>query len=233
MSEGSEDPNSAIEAITGQKQSTLTRSERELERLRDWLSRENWAPWEARFILAGLDPELTATERKEGWWPLPTPDADEQNDLVRDIDYAEMQDRFSRIRGLRLHTAPPGEIIEKAFQARIPIPWLQVAIHDDKCQLPRKFREARKREQQAEAEKRDSFDSRNRATRARHATTRAPTIEAAQLTINALKMKGYPFHRNGKINVSAVIEEILQFHPDLKISERAIRNWIKEKKLIF
>tara|TARA_R110002020_G_scaffold993_5_gene4931 strand:+ start:17164 stop:17865 length:702 start_codon:yes stop_codon:yes gene_type:complete len=232
MSGGSEYSNSAIEAITGQKQITLTRRERKLERLRHWLSRENWAPWEALFILAGLDPELTATERKEGWWALPTPGADARNDLVCDIDHAEMQDRFSRIRGLHLDTAPPGEIIEKAFQARITIPWLQVAIHDDKCQLPRKFREARKREQQAEAEKRDSFDSRNRATSARHTTNRAPTVEAAQLTINELKMKGYPRHRNGKINVSAVIEEILECHPDLKVSERAIRNWIKEKKLI-
>ena len=231
MSGESEDTNSAIEAITGQKPSTLTRGERKLERLRNWLSRENWAPWEARFILAGLDPELTATERKEGWWALPTPDADAQNDLVRDIDYAEMQDRFSRISGLRLHTAPPGEIIEKAFQARITIPWLQVAMHDDKCKLPEKFREARKREQQAAAEKRDSLDRRNRSTSARHSTNRAPAVEAVQVTIGELKLKGYPRHRSGGINVSGVIGEILESHPDLKISDKTLRNWIKEKKL--
>jgi hypothetical protein len=233
MSGDSEDPSSAIEAITGQKQSTLTRRERKLERLRDWLSRDNWAPWEARLILAGLDPELTATERKEGWWALPTPEADAKNDLVCDLDYAEMQDRLLRISELRLRTAPPGEIIEKAFQAQITIPWLQVAIHDEKCRLPRKFREARKSEEQAEANKRASFDTRNRATSARHTANRTPTVEAAQLTINELKTKGYPSHGNGEINVSAVIKEILECNPDLKVSEKTIRNWIKAKKLIF
>ncbi|MCY0093255.1 hypothetical protein [Hoeflea ulvae] len=228
MQRENEGLNSECDALTI-KQLTRAKQKYKQSLLRGWLEQPSWAPKESRLLLVGLDPESDTTDRKSRRW-LPSLSAEHFD--VEDVpEEDEIQDRFRRVDGLRLTTGKPGDIIKKAFYAGIIIPWLHVAIHDEKCELPDDFREERKREERAEADKRASFDSRNAAMSALNAVKRAPAISAAQNTINGLDLKDY-LKKNGKVNFAKVIEKIQDSHPELEKSDKTIRNWLKERKLI-
>lgn len=219
-----------IEELSGQTD-TRTRQERQRDALEDWLNKPNWSPDEARFLLVGLDPEQSFSERKGHWWLPLASTADKQRDLECQVDDGELQDRLRRVDGLGLKTAPPHEIIRTAYKAKIFIPWLQVAVHDKNCKLPPTVRRAEIRREQAEATKRANLDGRNKGTRARHAANRASKVESAQLVINDLNAAGYP--RIGeRVNKSEVVRKILDRHPDWEIENKTIRNWINSGILI-
>lgn len=210
-----------IVALIGQTD-TRTRQERQSDALREWLAKPNWLPDEARLLLVGLDPEQSFSEREGCWWLPSTSTPGRKLDGEGELNDGEFQDRLRRVDGLGLKTASPHEIISIAFKAKIFIPWLRVAVDDKKYKLPPSVRRAVIRSEQAKATKRANLDSRNKATRARHAANRAPKVESAQVVINDLKAAGYL--RNGeRINVSDVIRKILDRHQDWEISDRAIR----------
>lgn len=78
MTEQDQDP---IAAFTGESSQALTRAERAMQRLQDWLARPLWSgarnpigplPWpEGVCILAGIDPEASAVSDPAGWALLP------------------------------------------------------------------------------------------------------------------------------------------------------------------
>jgi len=218
-----------IEELTGQRD-TRTRQECQSDALKDLLDKPNWSPDEARLVLVGLDPEQSFSEREGRKWLPSTYTPEQQLDVEREMDDGEFQDRLRRIDGLGLKTAPPIEIIRTAFKAKIFIPWLRVAVHEEKYKLPPSVRRAEIRREQAEATKRANLDRRNKATRARHVANRAPKVESAQHVINDLKATG-DLRTGERINVSDVIRKILDRHRDWEISDRTIRGWIREGEL--
>lgn len=94
----------------------LSREARQLEQLRDWLSRPNWKSTESAMLLAGLDPELSFSETEGRWW---LPGSDES------LHPDEIADRLERVRGLRLPLLTPGEAIVVALAKKHWIPWAQ------------------------------------------------------------------------------------------------------------
>lgn len=233
---------SGIDAITGQKD-TSTLAGRKRERLLMWLLKDNWKPDESRMILSGLDPKKTVSLRKNGWWALPQPEThspnpaanalkDEEDKKSEDEEYEDqMWDRFSRIDGLKLKTAPPIKIIETAYEAGIIIPWLLIAVHDKYYKLPLSFRNTVISKEQEKTEKRAIFDKRNANKIALNADKRAPKIAAIRNLIDGLDLKDCR-KKSGEINRSEVIRRIFETHPDWVIKEETLRNWFKEYDLI-
>ena len=84
----------------------LSREARQLEQLRDWLSRPNWKSTESAMLLAGLDPELSFSETEGRWW---LPGSDES------LHPDEIADRLERVWGLRLPLLTPEEAIVAAL----------------------------------------------------------------------------------------------------------------------
>lgn len=102
----------------------LSREARQLEQLRDWLSRPNWTSTESVMLLAGLDPELSFNETEGRWW---LPGSDES------VHPDEIADRLERARGLRLPLLTPEGAIFAALAKNHWIPWLDAARADPAC----------------------------------------------------------------------------------------------------
>ncbi|WP_223476574.1 hypothetical protein [Oricola indica] len=197
------------------------REERQLDQLRDWLERPNWEPSESHLLLAGLDPDMSPSIRKGGWWLLPG--------TSEDLDDEEMQDRLRRTAGLGLKTSNPGDVIAAAIKAELKVPWLSIAASDSQCKLPAKIRQKVLKAEGKAASTAEGIKTRNQENRNRHAIYRKPMLDHAQRVLVDLKKRGYPM-RAGKPNISAIVREI-QTDPPLTFTNRAITGWFAKGML--
>lgn len=128
---------------------TRTPEERELDRLRDWLSMPNWCLGpgpnmlvgysEAACLLAGIDPERTMGNFQEGFaWNF-LPGALSQfgeDEFPRELLSLEANifEDLGRLSGLKeLGAKPVKVIISHALEAGFFIPWLAAARADPEC----------------------------------------------------------------------------------------------------
>lgn len=91
-----------------------------MDRLMSLLELASWTPRESRMILTGLDPECP--DKVGSWRVLPG--------LDPDIDEDTVDDCFIAVRGLRLKTGTPINIIAEAIYAGILIPWEHIVAAD-------------------------------------------------------------------------------------------------------
>jgi hypothetical protein len=132
-----------------------------MERLRGWLSCEDrppaWSgspnfegslPWsEVVAILAGIDPEMSASDGAEGLSLLPGAlhfygfSKYPKDESGRWSLNAGVAAQTGMLIGLKLTTMPPKSAMLMAKKAGVPIPWLEVAISDHECRkyLPQEF----------------------------------------------------------------------------------------------
>jgi hypothetical protein len=100
------------------------------DRLRDWLGRSPWTRGEAIYVLAGLDPELSAwpSDQLGGWYLLPgTADPGPRG---RYGLHMELCDRVERLRGVRFGDMTPQAVIAAAEAVGYVIPWRAAAEAD-------------------------------------------------------------------------------------------------------
>ena len=118
------------------KERELRREQDELDRLRDYLARPRWRSGEAKWILAGIDPEETVGG--PGDWGLSwLPDGLGENWLIGDDRFAleqhvqmELEDVGSFISG---DARSPAEWIALAQAKKYTPPWLGAALRDPTC----------------------------------------------------------------------------------------------------
>lgn len=141
MTEQDQDP---IAAFTGEPSRALTRNERAMRRLQDWLERPLWSgacnpigplPWpEGVCILAGLDPEASADADPAGWALLPGALAfygfrsfpRDRHEAMQLGAAAELH--IGLLRGLGMKTAKPDRWIDRVQREGIPIPWREARM---------------------------------------------------------------------------------------------------------
>jgi hypothetical protein len=200
--------------------------DRRRERLRDWLARPSWTPYESHLLLAGLDPELTGDIRKGGWWLLPRIAAEPDD---RDLDDAEMQQRIEATAGLGLATMKPPEAIKAAYDAGLIIPWLLYALDDPECRrgLPDDLREQEERRRRAS----EGIAVRNMKTRERHEQFRAAMVAHARAVIADLMVDGqFPpnLMRGEKPWKAEIIRRIRNSWSGTYVGPRTIYDWITD-----
>lgn len=141
MTEQDQDP---IAAFTGEPSRALTRNERAMRRLQDWLERPLWSgacnpigplPWpEGVCILAGLDPEASADADPAGWALLPGAlEFYGFRSFPRDRHEAMQlgvaaEEHIGLLIGLGMKTAKPDRWIDRVQREGIPIPWREARM---------------------------------------------------------------------------------------------------------
>lgn len=217
-----------ISGLCGSPVTKLTMEDRRRERLRDWLARPSWTPYESHLLLAGLDPELTGNIRKGGWWLLPRIAAEPDD---RDLDDAEMQQRIEATAGLGLATMKPPDAIKAAYDAGLIIPWLLYALDDPECQrgLPVNVKKKVLQKRQAK----EGIATRNKANSEKNAQYREPMLRHASAVIAGLKSEGqFPpnLMRSGEPCKAEIIRRI-QENPPMIFRNRTLYDWMADGTL--
>lgn len=213
-----------ISDLCGYPVTKLTMEDRKRERLRDWLARPSWTPYDSHLLLAGLDPELTGDVRKGGWWLLPRTAAEPDD---RDLDDAEMQQRIDATAGLGLTTMKPADAIKAAYDGGLMVPWLAYALDDPECQkrLPENVKKKALKKRRAT----EGIATRNARTKERHAQGRAMMVSHANAVIEGLKVDDrLPDHlmRGGKPWKAMIIDKIRNSWSGPYVEPRTIYKWM-------
>lgn len=133
-----------IAAFTGEPSQALTREERAMQRLQDWLERPLWSgacnpvgplPWpEGVCILSGIDPEASAASDPAGWAFLPgalefygfRSFPRDRHEAMQIGVAAEVH--IGLLIGLGLKSAKPDRWIDRVQREGIPIPWQEARM---------------------------------------------------------------------------------------------------------
>lgn len=146
-----------IAAFTGESSQALTRDERAMQRLQDWLARPLWSgacnavgplPWpEGVCILSGIDPEASLDADPAGWALLPGAlEFYGFRSFPRDRHEAMQlgvaaEEHIGLLIGLSLKTAKPDRWIDRVQREGIPIPWREARLRAAQSERRRKQHE--------------------------------------------------------------------------------------------
>lgn len=232
MTKQDQDP---IAAFTGQPSRALTRKERAMQRLQDWLERPLWSgacnpvgplPWpEGVCILSGIDPEASADSDPAGWALLPGAlEFYGFRSFPRDRHEAMQlgvaaEEQVGLLIGLGLKTAKPDRWIRRARGEGISIPWQEA-----------RMRAAQSKRRRTQHETEDAVKLLNDEGRAAFIAARDSDFAGLR------KKNGRPHHGMIASEMMKAMRKIVGEHapPDETLDFNTVRKrvaeWLKEGK---